>query len=204
MALPNITRLPWREKPRDQTDLELLKAVASGDEKALESLFRRYFRKLIGFAARITGRIDIAEEVATDTLMAVWHGAKNYEGRSRPSTWIFGIAYRIALKARSRNSRIERLVDAEAAMDNVPDERAGHTLETLFLRRDLSRALSVLSPEQRAVIQLTYYYGYTYSEIAEIMGCPVGTVKSRMSHARAKLNELLVDFSSKTEEDHDV
>lgn len=190
MSLQNIARLPWRGKPRDEVDADLLDGIAGGDEKALERLYQLYFRKLIGFAVRITGRTDSAEEVAADTLMAVWRGAGSYEGRSRPSTWIFGIAYRIAQKARHRARHDVQQVE-ESLVAEIPDLESGRSLENLFLRRQLTRAMGHLSPEHRAVIQLTYYYGYSYPEIAEILACPVGTVKSRMSHARSNLNHIL-------------
>jgi len=201
MSLRDPARVSRFEKHGDLIDGDLLESISAGDELALERLYQRYFRKLIGFAVRVTGRTDVAEEVASDTVMAVWCGAKGYEGRSRPSTWIFGIAYRIALKARKRLERTVEEIEVDLAAE-LPDPEGGKAIENLFLRRQLARAMRHLSPEHRAVIQLTYYYGYSYPEISEILACPVGTVKSRMSHARSRLTHFLVNpqSTSDTEE----
>lgn len=199
MVSQNMARLSWRKKPGDLVDTDLIAAIAAGDEQALERLYRRYFRKLTGFAVRITERTEIAEEVAMDTLMAVWRGAKGYEGRSRPSTWLFGIAYRIALKARRHARKGPDTVDTDF-VDDIPDAGSEKTLENMFLSHQLARAMHRLTPEHRAVIQLTYYYGYSYPEISEILDCPVGTVKSRMSHARARLAHFLIDVQDGSEE----
>ncbi|MEM6549439.1 MAG: sigma-70 family RNA polymerase sigma factor [Pseudomonadota bacterium] len=183
----------------EETDHQLLNAVAAGDVHAFERLYRRYFRKVIGFAARITDRADLAEEVASDTLMTVWRSAERFEGRSRPSTWIFGIAYRIALKARTKRGPEERYQELD---DQFPAESTGtEEVERLFLREQMGRALRTLSPEHRAVIELTYYYGHHYTEIAEIVGCPVGTVKTRMMHARRNLKQVLSAAPAASEED---
>ncbi|MEM1400882.1 MAG: sigma-70 family RNA polymerase sigma factor [Pseudomonadota bacterium] len=178
-------------KPDDATDDRLIGEIACGDVQAFERLYRGYFKRLIGFALRMTDRTDLAEEIASDTLMAVWRGAKSFESRSRPSTWIFGIAYRITTKALDRSSRHQDVSDNEITEDLAGSVSGIRQLENLFIKDQLARAMRGLSAEHRASIELTYYYGYSCSEIAEIMDCPIGTVKTRMMHARAKLKQLL-------------
>ena len=172
----------------DGTDIALLNAMARGDMYAFERLYHRFCRPVHGFALRLTGDAQAAEEVMNDTLHAAWRGADKFKGFSRPSTWIFGIAYRLALKARRRRPREAAEEDIEA----FPAAQTGtEQIEHLFERRQIARALTALPAEQRAVVTLTYYHGYLYTEIAEILDCPEATVKTRMRAARLKLRTLL-------------
>ena len=173
----------------DEVDAALLAATAQGDVRAFERLYRRFHGRVYGFAQRLTDRSDLADEVVTDTMMAVWRKAGAFEGRSRPSTWILGIAYRVAMKARSRVAP-DRFNDP---IDDVEGtlEADTHASESVCQRLQIAGALRHLPADQRATVELTYYHGYRLTEIAEITGCPVGTVKTRMFHARAKLRRLL-------------
>ncbi len=171
------------------TDASLLAATARGDVAAFERLHRRFHARLFGFAVRITGRAEAAEEAVADTLMVVWRKAGDFRGDSRPSTWIFGIAYRIAMKARRRLAP-EAL--HEEVDERIADATTGpETIEALFERKRIAAALRRLPPEQRAAVELTYFHGYKLTEVAAIQDCPVGTVKTRMFQARAKLRAIL-------------
>lgn len=171
------------------SDGDLLRAVAAGDVEAFEQLHRKYFPKLMHFARRITDSNEAAEEVANDVLMTVWRTADRFEGRSKPSTWIFGIAYRMSMKQRQKLGL--RKGDVELDETLISDD-ADH-VEQLAIAQDVTKALKQLKPELRAVVELTYYNGYLYTEIAEILECPVGTVKTRMMTARNRLRDLLSD-----------
>lgn len=175
---------------KPQTDDDLLIAIAGGDISAFELLHQRYFPKLMHFSKRITGSTEAAEEVASDALMVVWRTASRFEGRSKPSSWIFGIAYRLSLKQRLSIGRHDQnvLLDEDLADD-------ADTATTVMQQKDIFGALQKLTPELRAVVELTYYNGYLYTEIAEILGCPVGTVKTRMMTARRRLREMLSDHA---------
>lgn len=175
--------------PAALSDDALIAAIAGGDVSAFEHLHKKYFPKLMHFARRITGSAEVAEEVANDTLMTIWRTADRFEGRSKPSTWIFGIAYRVALKQRTKLMR--RAGDVELDEGMVAGQ--ADTAETVMRATDLKYALDQLKPEQRAVVELTYYNGYLYTEIAEILDCPVGTVKTRMMTARRRLRDILGD-----------
>jgi RNA polymerase sigma factor (sigma-70 family) len=175
----------------DQDETSLLRRVAAQDRRAFEALYHLYYRRLFSYLFKLTRRGEVVEELVNDVLLAVWRGAARFDGRSRPSTWIFGIAYHKALKA------LAKFVPAgDGAAGSEPSTDEGP--ESLLTRRELAgvlgRALATLSPEQRAVVELTYYYELSYPEIAEIVGCPVNTVKTRMFHARRKLRELLPDL----------
>jgi RNA polymerase sigma factor (sigma-70 family) len=180
-------------KDMDERDVLLLERVAGKDRVAFQELYQRYYHRLFGFIFKLTRRPEVVEEALNDTLLAVWKGAGSFDGRSRVSTWILGIAHRQALKALSRTKRAERDNDVDADAFHHGEEPEGP--ESLLARRELAsvlgRALAQLPPEQRAVVELTYYQGCSYPEIAAIVGCPVNTVKTRMFHARRRLRGLL-------------
>jgi RNA polymerase sigma-70 factor (ECF subfamily) len=177
-------------------DTSLLRRVGARDRKAFEALYHQYYPRLFSYLLKITRRADLVEEVLNDVMLAIWKGAAGFDGRSRVSTWIFGIAYHKALKALARRApAIARSVELDG---ETPEPVDRDEPESLLARRELAgvlgRALRALSPEQRTVVELTYYYGLPYQEIADIMGCPVNTVKTRMFHARRRLRELLPEM----------
>lgn len=170
-------------------DTELINLIAKGDRGAFRELHRRYFRAVSRFVSRLVEDSERIEEVTNDTMLAIWRGAQGFQHRSKVSTWIFGIAYRVARKTSSKY-RFERMhIELDEAPELASDTRDG--FETVFTKQALSKALSTLSFDLRAVVELTYYYGLSYPEISEILDCPVGTVKSRMHAAREKLRRVL-------------
>lgn len=170
-------------------EVRLLQRVAAGELRAFEQLYRAYHPRLTRFVERVMRRPGWVEEVLNDTLLVVWHGAGNFNRTSKVSTWIFAIAYRKALKALQR---INEPVEDEAA-DERADAAPGpeQQLSQRQLHVALVHALDKLSAEHRAVVDLTYFHGIGYREIAEIVDCPVDTVKTRMFHARRRLRTLL-------------
>ena len=170
----------------------LVRRIAQGDVRAFEVIYRRYRQRIGRFAARLTRHPDVIEEVVNDTMVVVWQKAGRFGGRSKLSTWILGIAYRITLKRLRQDSRRAR---AEA---ELPDEAQPSDIEepeALLSRRQrqerIRKALLQLSPKHRAVIELTFFEGLSYREISEIVGCPHNTVKTRMFHARRQLKQVL-------------
>ena len=172
-------------------EMHLVRRVAAGELRAFEQLYRLYHPRLTRFLERMMRRPGPVGEVLDDTLLVVWHGAARYDGSCKVSTWIFAIAYRKALKALHRLD--EPVEDDDAAADRRADDGPGP--EQQFGHRQLHaallRALGGLSAEQRAVVNLTYFHGMGCREIAQIVGCPVDTVKTRMFHARRRLRTLL-------------
>ena len=174
-------------------DVALLNRVAGKDGAAFEALYRGYYPRLRRFLERVTRRPQIVEEILNDTMLVVWRKASSYNLRSQVSTWIFGIAFRRALKALRR---VDDPVEFEP--DGSPDQASAGPeglLAAQEMRATIVKALGALSPDHRAVIELTYFEGYSCAEIAEIMRCPVSTVKTRMFHARRRLRMLLPDHS---------
>jgi RNA polymerase sigma-70 factor (ECF subfamily) len=176
----------------DAADIALLKRIGLGDRDALRDLYTAYHHRLLRFIYRITRRLDLAEEGVNDVMLVVWRNSQSFGHRSTVSTWLMGIAYRKALKSLEASRRWSdrfAAVDFEAWIER--SEPAGEHSDDGDLRDLLEEAMRHLSPEQRAVVELTYFYGCSYEEIAVIAGCPVNTVKTRMFHARAKLRNLL-------------
>ena len=183
-----------QEAPRNSVNIEdvaLIARVVAGDLRAFETLYRSYFPRLTRFLERMTRRPEMVEEILNDTMFVVARNAHKYNHASKVSTWIFAIAYRKALKAlRDVNDP----VDTNGSLDDLlgPDnQEPKDELLQLQLRRVLGEAVEALSANHRAVIELTYFHGEGYREIAAIMGCPVETVKTRMFHARRRLKALL-------------
>jgi RNA polymerase sigma-70 factor (ECF subfamily) len=169
-------------------EARLVAQVAAGDIAAFEALYRLYHPRLTRFLERMTRRPGLVEELLNDTMMVVWNHAARYNGRSKVSTWVFGIAYRKALKGLAQLDEAVEDAGAEQRIDTAPgpEQQIGRQQ----LRGLLAQAMGSLSAEHRAVVDLTYFQGIGYREIAEIVDCPVDTVKTRMFHARRRLKAL--------------
>lgn len=180
-----------RARSAEPEEAHLVSRVAQGDEVAFEVLFRRYQPRLRRVVERMTRRSHLVDEILNDTMLVVWRKAHTFNLRSKVSTWIIGIALRRGLKA---------LVTRDEATGLDPDDIAMPAEcepESQLLQREmqvrLRGALGALPAQQRAVMELTFYEGYTYREIATQIGCPVDTVKTRVFHARRRLKELLAE-----------
>ena len=180
----------------DAAERELLRRVSDGDRDAFREIYLRYHRRLARFLTRVTRGREDAEEIINDTLWIVWQRAGDFRGASRVSTWIMGIAYRRALKIVRRATMHARMISRE--LSNA-DATSGDEVEATANRQMLDRALALLPLEQRLVLEFTYYFDHSCEEIAEIMDCPVNTVKTRMFHARRKLRIVLCDFEATSE-----
>ena len=186
-----ILRRPRTEaaRPPASDERELLARVAAGDLQAFERLYRLYQPRLSRFLTTLLRRPQLIEEVLDDTMMVVWQTADRFRGSSKLSTWIFAIAYRKAHKARLRwpDPVEDPEQDGRISEDPAPDDELHHQK----LHDSLMRAMDQLSADHRAVVDLTYFHGLGYREIAEIVDCPVDTVKTRMFHARRRLKQAI-------------
>jgi RNA polymerase sigma-70 factor, ECF subfamily len=167
----------------EERERALLVAVAARDSAAMRELYHAYHRRLARFLMRITPRYELAEEIINDTFCVVWLRAGDFRGASKVSTWIFGIAYRRALKS------LRSLRAAEAGEER--DEPSEDPVAQLELSEWLATGLERLPFDQRMVLELAYHAGHSCEEISAITNCPVSTVKTRMFHARRKLRSLL-------------
>ena len=185
-------RPEYRMAPPDEG--ELLALIRNGDERAFEELYRRYHSRLRRFLTNLIRRPHIVEEVLDDTMVAVWQKPESFRGTSKLSTWIFAIAYRKAMKALRRlDEPVEAgQPDNRTSEETPPDDRAWQRER----ERLLLDAMQALSVDHRAVIDMTYFHEMSCREIAEIMACPVDTVKTRMFHARRHLKRLMAGEST--------
>lgn len=176
-------------RPAANEEGELIARVSKRDLGAFERLYRIYQPRLTRFLMNLVQRPQLVEEVLDDTMMVVWETAGSFKGTSKLSTWIFAIAYRKAARARSRwpDPVEEEERDTRADPDAGPDEQLRHGR----LHDALIDAMGSLSADHRAVVDLTYFHGLGYREIAEVMSCPVDTVKTRMFHARRRLKAVM-------------
>jgi RNA polymerase sigma-70 factor (ECF subfamily) len=175
----------------DATDAHLIGQVAGGDRRAFECLYRGYFPRLTRFLNRMTRNLQLIEEVVNDTMLVVWNKATTFDGSCKVSTWVFAIAYR---KARKAIDATDEPIDEEADLREAePGWRPDERYAVLRRRQAVDGALALLTLEQRTVVQLTYFDDMGYADVAQVMGCPVNTVKTRMFHARRRLATLLAD-----------
>jgi len=172
----------------DALDAALLARVVARDLAAFEALYRAYHPRLGRFLGLMTSRRTVIEEALNDTMLVVWNRAATYNGESKVSTWIFAIAHRVALKALHRQDEALPAPESEPVCELSGPEARRSEDET---RAALLRGLALLSHEQRSVLVLTYFHDLPYAEIAQIMSCPVDTVKTRVFHARRRLRAML-------------
>jgi RNA polymerase sigma-70 factor (ECF subfamily) len=170
-------------------DARLIARIREHDLQAFEELYRNYRPRLARFLTNLIHRPQLVEEVFNDTMLVIWNRPDSFAGGSKLSTWIFAIAYRKAMKAlRRRDEPVEDIgAETRVSPDVGPEQQAGQQQ----VREVLLNAINQLSPDHRAVVDLTYFHEIGYREIAEIMDCPVDTVKTRMFHARRHLKRLL-------------
>ena len=167
----------------------LIERVGARDPDAFKQLYRLYQPRLHRFLVNLLRCTQLVEEVLDDTMIVVWQSAHRFRGASKVSTWIFAIAYRKALKARTRWP--EPVEDEGRDLRKDPGPGPEQQLQRQRLHQSLLDAMDHLSANHRAVIDLTYFHGLSCSDIADVMNCPVDTVKTRMFHARRHLRHCL-------------
>lgn len=182
--------------PASEPDEVLLRRVGRGDADALTALYRRHADGLFWFLVRLAGDRMLAEEILQDVLLAVWRGAGGFAGRSQVRTWMYGIARRQA------HNRLRSVRPAETTLDEVAEmtatEPGPEELVLAGVERDrVMAAVDRLSLVHREVIVLTFLADMPQAEIAAVIGVPVGTVKSRLHHARAALVRSLSELTEK-------
>lgn len=172
-------------------DQALIARIALGDRPAFELLFNQYGERVFRYAHRLISDVTKAEEVTNDVMLEVWKTAARFEGRSKVSTWILGITRHLALNAVRRKALDTVDVDDAPALadDDLTPAAVVHDREVL--KEALTTALGRLSTDHRDVVELTFFHGLSYQEIAAVVGCPENTVKTRMFHARKQLKGLL-------------
>lgn len=171
-------------------DIQLLAEVAKGERRALEQLYALHHKRVFLFIRRFESNIAIAEDLANDVFLDIWDQAARFEGRSKATSWMLGIA---RFKALSEIRKRRKTVDPDSALGEMEDE--GDTPEIAAQKKDkgavLMECVKRLSQEQRTVVDLVYYQEQSIKEAAEVLQVPENTIKTRMFHARKKLSEMM-------------
>jgi RNA polymerase sigma factor (sigma-70 family) len=174
------------------SDEALLEAVARSDEAALAELYDRFGRMAYGLALRVLRDSALAEDAVQDAFLQVWRSAERFQaGRAKASTWVLTFVHRRAVDLVRREER--RRTEPEEAAPEPTGPGADEEIARRSKREVVQDALRQLPPEQREAIELAYYGGYTQSELAERLGEPLGTIKSRMFTGLKSLRGLLAE-----------
>ena len=169
---------------------ELIASIAAGDNAALADLYARLAAPLSAYLALIVRDSHLREEVVQDTFLAVWNGAERFRGDASARSWVFSIARRRAIDAlRRRKTPVLLDLTGEDRVDRSPGPE--EIVIARFSAAAINGAIARLAPIHQEVLMLIFTHGLSYAETAEVIAVPVGTVKSRLSHARRALrNEL--------------
>ena len=183
------------------SDEDLVLAVQSGDTSSLGVLVARWEQPLFRFAFRLLQRTEDARDVCQETFLRILTKSERFRAGARFSTWMYQIALNLCRDHLRRRTRwkflpfdsdepaVQRRVEARTEARAAPDPAAA--LERDELRRAIRKALRTISPEQREVLVLKEFEGMKFKEIAEILGCPESTVKSRMYYGLTALKSAL-------------
>jgi RNA polymerase sigma factor (sigma-70 family) len=178
------------DRPSEPDDTELVRRVALGERSALEALYARHQTALFRYLLHFTADRGVAEELLQDTLVAAWKNASSFAGRSSVGAWLFGIARRRAFKRLRR--REPEHVELEAAADVAADEPDPEAALLASAQRALlAEAVGRLAAVHQEILLLAFVHQLAYAEIAEVLGVPVGTVKSRLHAAKRALRDDL-------------
>jgi len=190
---PAVGREPEDVRSRaSPSDEQVLEAVGRGDDDALGELYDRFGRLAYGLAYRILRDQSLAEDAVQEAFLAVWRSADGYKReRAKPSTWILTVVHRRAVDLVRREERRRG-----EPLESAPEPATGPIDEEASLRdrrAAVQAALQNLPGEQRQALELAYYGGLTQAELAERLGVPLGTIKSRMFAGLGRLRELLAE-----------
>ena len=172
------------------SDEVLIGRIANGDRLAMQVLFARHHVRVFRFVVRLVRNESTAEDLISEVFLDVWRQADRFEGRSAVTTWLLSIARFKALSTLRRRPEDELDEETAGAIEDPSDDP-----EVALEKKDKSaiirKCLTGLSAEHREIIDLVYYHEKSVEEVAEIVGIPENTVKTRMFYARKKLAELL-------------
>ena len=174
--------------PSQPSDGELIERVAGGDRRAFDELYGRYARAVLGLALRRLGDRGRAEDVTQEAFVAIWRSARTYNpGRGSGAPWLYAVARNAITDGLRRTpTPVSELEDGPGGEPD-PSDRA----EAAWTAWQVHRALEVLPEHERPVIELAYWRGLSQSEIADTLGIPLGTVKTRTRSALTRLADAL-------------
>ena len=173
----------------EDEDAELLRRCKTQCRRSFQKLYERHYRAIVRLAYRYLNDTHLVEDVANETMFTVWQKASTFRRESRVKTWILGIAVLKCHEARrkQRSSHIDERVDVESERLVVEAGNLNDSTSNIDLERDIQTAMQRLSPEHRICIELAYVEGFSGAEIADVVGCPLNTVKTRLHYAKKQL-----------------
>lgn len=199
MSRPRRTAIDAKDRLRKLADEELMQLVAAGDANAFEIVLERHADAAFSLAYRMCGRRSVAEDVAQESFLALWRSGARYD-RTRGSvrSWTLGIVHNRAIDALRRSSvHDRRRASAEGLEEDIEaPERTDSQAIANAVSDEIRVALGGLPAEQRRVIELAYFGGFTHTEIASMLDAPIGTVKGRMRLGLEKLRGHLHDWEA--------
>ncbi len=199
MFRPSLTFRSARPDLRELADEDLMPLVHDGDPRAFEVVFDRHCDAAFSLAYRMCGRRGMAQDVVQEAFLSLWRSGARYD-RSRGSvrSWILGVVRNRTIDLFRRDTvHAGRDVNAEGVVERMPSpEDVAVDAERREDARDVRAALGDLPPDQRQVIELAYFGGFTHRQIAEMLEVPAGTVKGRMRLGLTKLRVALGDPSA--------
>jgi RNA polymerase sigma-70 factor (ECF subfamily) len=180
------------------SDEELVARATAGDQEAFTQLVKRWERPIFALAYRTLGREEEARDVVQDAFMRAYRGLKGFKGEAKFSSWLYRITLNLCRDwvRKERRAPLAQVPEGKDAVD-LADEQAAPTesVEDLVARREMSAAVQLamaeLPEEQRTAIMLKEYHGLTFQEIAEQLGCPLSTVKTRLYQGLSVLRRRL-------------
>lgn len=174
------------------SDEVLVQLVAGGDKDAMRALFARHNVRVFRFLTRIVGNDATAEDLLNEAFLEVWRNAGRFEARSQVSTWILAIA-RFKALASMRRRQHDELDDEASEMIEDTTDNPEVTVQKTERSALLQQCLQQLSVAHRQVVDLVYYHEQSIEEVAEIIGVPASTVKTRVFYARKRIAELMAE-----------
>jgi RNA polymerase sigma-70 factor (ECF subfamily) len=189
-ALRDIAQRSLRPAVQDSSDEALIALMADGDKRAMQVLYARHNVRVYRFIIRLTSNPSLAEDLVSEVFLDAWRQAATFESKSQVSTWLLAIARYKALSALRR--RTDDHLDDQMAASIEDTADSPETAVGIKDRNSIvQKCLIQLSPAHREVIDLVYYHEKSVDEVAQIVGVPPATVKTRMFYARSKLADLL-------------
>jgi RNA polymerase sigma factor (sigma-70 family) len=186
-------------REEDREDLELHRRLSLGDAVAFDQLYRRYSKAAYGLAFRLTAQQVLAQDVVHDAFLALWRTPEAFDASRGPfRTFFLSLVHHRAVDTVRREERLRRRTERASNLEPVESEDvAEEVVDESFLivrRKEVREALGTLPPDQRQVLEMAYFQGYTQARIAEELGIPIGTVKTRTLAAMRKLRKELTDI----------